>query len=146
MAASVCSLRNMYTLSQTSLPSIECYLSNQSSSSMFKSRVPSSFFPVFFFFFFLQEKKIHYLHYLQCGLNTSLDNTTFYLQHSAYWLLTLLTIQNSAYNSIHTALNLTLTRLLTTAGCKHATENRRVVKKEKRILSLGKRNVCFFSS
>ena len=99
--------------------------------------------PSIFLYYYLKEKKIHYLHYLQCGLNTSLDNTTFYLEHSAYWLLTLLTIQNSTYNSIHTALNLTLTRLLTTAGCKHATENRRVVKKEKRILSLGKRNVGF---
>ena len=97
----------------------------------------------FLFFFYLQDKKIHYLHYLQCGLNTSLDNTTFYIQQSAYWLLTLLTIQDSTYNSIHTALNLTLTRLLTTAGCKHAIESRRVVKKEKRILSLGKRNVGF---
>ena len=97
----------------------------------------------FLFFFYLQKKKIHYLHYLQCGLNTSLDNTTFYLQHSAYWLLTLLIIQDSTYNSIHTALNLTLTRLVTTTGCKHVTESRKVEKKEKRILSLGKRNVGF---
>ena len=103
----------------------------------------SSLFSFLFFFILFAKKKIHYLHYLQCGLNTSLDNTTFYLQHSAYWLLTLLTIQDSTYNSIHTALNLTLTRLLTTTGCKHATESRKVVKKEKRILSLGKRNVGF---
>ena len=71
---------------------------------------------LFYFLFFFYLQKSHYLHYLQYGLNTSLDNTTFYLQHSAYWLLTLLTIQDSTYNSIHTALNITLTRLLTTTG------------------------------
>ena len=35
----------------------------------------------FFFFFFLLFAKSHYLHYLQYGLNISLDNTVFYLQY-----------------------------------------------------------------
>ena len=70
---------------------------------------------IFFYFFFIC-KKTHCLHHLQYGLNSSLNNTTFYLQFSAYWLLTLLTIQDSTYNSIHTALNIKLTRLLTTTG------------------------------
>ena len=41
-----------------------------------------------FFFKFFSVAKSHYLHYLQYGLNTSVDNTAFYLQYSAYWLLT----------------------------------------------------------
>ena len=58
-----------------------------------------------FFFFLLQSlfiAKSHYLHYLQYGLDTSLDNTIFYLQYNAYWLHTLLTIQDSIYDLIHT--------------------------------------------
>ena len=46
----------------------------------------------FFFFFFFNNHlfaKTHYLHYLHYGLKTSLDNTVFYQQYSAYWLLTL---------------------------------------------------------
>ena len=42
------------------------------------------------FFLLLLFAKSHYLHYLQYGLNISLDNTVFYLQYNAYWLLMLL--------------------------------------------------------
>ena len=57
---------------------------------------------IYFFSYSLFIAKSHYLHYLQYGLDTSLDNTIFYLQYNAYWLHTLLTIQDSIYNLIHT--------------------------------------------
>ena len=44
----------------------------------------SNLFIYFFYFiiiFFLLFAKSHYLHYLQYGLNISLDNTVFYLQY-----------------------------------------------------------------
>ena len=48
------------------------------------SKGPKFCLLLFFFFFlfcFFLFAKSHYLHYLQYGLNISLDNTVFYLQY-----------------------------------------------------------------
>ena len=90
------------------------------------------FFFFFFFFFFLLFAKSHYLHYLQYGLNISLDNTVFYLQYMLTGYLRYWTKQDSTYNLIQIALNITVTRLLTNCGL-HATKkkkkNRKAVRK-----------------
>ena len=93
---------------------------------------------IVFFFFFFHKKSIFFnffllfakLHYLQYGLNISLDNTVFYLQYMLTGYLRYGTKQDSTYNSIQIALNITVTRLLTNCGL-HATKkkNRKAVRK-----------------